>query len=145
MMEQRVSEKMEEQQLVPGEALSNPSVQSPTVGRPDLVTFAAIMMTVVGGFQILVAISELARSNWLLSNTDARLMISYFFIWGIIGLIMGLVAPYAGFDILRGRQDARFNHGVPLRERGRHKMALLYPGVADAGDRHHCTRCPRDL
>jgi hypothetical protein len=24
-------------------------------------------------------------------------------------------------------------------------VALLHPGLADAGDRHHCTRCTRDL
>jgi len=70
--------------------------------RPGLVTFAAVMMFVLGGFHVLFAISEFASSTWLLSNTDARLVFTYFFIWGIIDLIIGLVALYAGFDILRG-------------------------------------------
>jgi hypothetical protein len=72
------------------------------MGRPGLVTYAAIMMLVLGGFHILVAISEFANSTWVLSRLDVQLFIPILLIWGIIDLIIGAIALYAGFSTLRG-------------------------------------------
>jgi hypothetical protein len=72
------------------------------MGRPGLLTYAAIMMFVLGGFQILLAISEFANSTWVLSRLDIELFIPILFIWGIIDLVIGAIALYAGFSILRG-------------------------------------------
>ena len=72
------------------------------MGRPGLLTYAAIMMFVLGGFQILLAISEFANSTWVLSRLDIDLFIPILFIWGIIDLVIGAIALYAGFSILRG-------------------------------------------
>ena len=76
--------------------------RTPTMGRPGLLTFAAIMMFVLGGFHILLAISEFANSTWLLSRLDVELFIPILFIWGIVDLIIGSLAVYAGVSLLRG-------------------------------------------
>jgi hypothetical protein len=54
------------------------------------------MMFVLGGFHILLAISEFARSTWVLSRLDVELFIPILFIWGILDLIIGSLAVYAG-------------------------------------------------
>ena len=96
----------------PRERLSQPStqdagrnnreVQAPTTRRPDLLTFAAAIMFALGGFHVLVAISEFANSTWMLSRLDIELFIPILVVWGILDLIIGALALYAGFSILRG-------------------------------------------
>jgi hypothetical protein len=81
---------------------SEPSVRTPTMRRPDLVTFAAIIMFALGGFHVLLAISEFANSTWVLSRLDIELFIPILFIWGVIDLLIGAIALYAGFSILSG-------------------------------------------
>src|SRR3954466_3564682 len=65
------------------------------MGRPGLVTFAAIMMFALSGFQILLAISEFARSTWVLTRLDIELFIPSLIVWGILDLIIGIIAVYA--------------------------------------------------
>jgi hypothetical protein len=76
--------------------------RTPTRGRPGLLTYAAIMMFVLGGFHILLAISEFANSTWVQSRLDIALFIPILFIWGIVDLIIGSIAVYAGVSLLRG-------------------------------------------
>ena len=75
---------------------------STTMLRPGLVTYAAIVMFALGGFHLLVAISEFANSTWVLSRLDIELFIPILFIWGIVDLIIGAIALYAGFSIISG-------------------------------------------
>jgi hypothetical protein len=72
------------------------------MGRPGLVTYAAIMLFTLGGFHLLVAISEFADSTWVLSRLDIELFIPILLIWGVIDLLIGAIALYAGFSILSG-------------------------------------------
>ena len=72
------------------------------MGRPGWLTYAAIMMFVLGGFHILLAISEFANSTWVLSRLEIELFIPILLIWGIIDLIIGSIALYAGYSILSG-------------------------------------------
>ena len=72
------------------------------MGRPSLVTFAAVMMIALGGFHVLLAMSEFARSTWVLSRLDIELFIPSLILWGFIDLLIGLIAVYAGRSILRG-------------------------------------------
>jgi hypothetical protein len=81
---------------------NNREVQGPTTRRPDMVTFAAAVMFALGGFHILLAISEFANSTWALSRLDVELFIPILIVWGILDLIIGALALYAGFSILRG-------------------------------------------
>jgi hypothetical protein len=76
--------------------------RTPTMRRPGLITYAAIMMFVLGGFHILLALSEFASSTWVQSRLDIELFIPILFIWGLLDLIIGSLALYAGFSILRG-------------------------------------------
>jgi hypothetical protein len=85
---------------------SNPAVRTPATGRPGLITFAAIMMFVVGGFHILLAMSEFARVAWVPSSLGTVPIIQALVFWGIVDLIVGFIALYAGGSILRvGRSD----------------------------------------
>ena len=72
------------------------------MGRPGLVTFAALMMFALSGFHILLAISEFARSTWVLSRLDIELFIPSLIFWGIFDLLIGIIAVIAGVIILRG-------------------------------------------
>ena len=81
---------------------TNASGYSPTMRRPDLVTFAAIIMFTLGCFHVLLAISEFANSTWVLSRLDIQLFIPSLIIWGVIDLFIGLIVLYAGFSILSG-------------------------------------------
>src|SRR5215212_11464491 len=76
--------------------------RTPTMGRPGLLTYAAIMMFVLGGFHILLAISEFANSTWVLSRLDIELFIPILLIWGVIDLLIGAIALYAGYSIVSG-------------------------------------------
>jgi len=80
----------------------NPADQTPAMWRPGLVTFAAILLFALGGFHILLAISEFANSTWVLDRLDVELFIPILIIWGIIDLIIGLIALFAGVSIFRG-------------------------------------------
>jgi len=71
-------------------------------GRPGLITFAAIMMFVVGGFHILLAMSEIARIAWVPSSVVVVPVIQALIVRGIVDLIIGFIALYAGGSILRG-------------------------------------------
>src|SRR5215204_2000421 len=73
-----------------------------TMGRPGWLTYAAIMMFVLGGFHILLAISEFANSTWAQSRLDIEVFIPILFIWGIVDLIIGSIAVYAGYSIMSG-------------------------------------------
>src|ERR671910_1418724 len=81
---------------------SEPAVQGSTMRRPGLVTYAGIMLFALGGFHLLLAISEFANSTWVLSRLDIELFIPILFIWGIVDLVIGAIAVYAGVSILRG-------------------------------------------
>ena len=72
------------------------------MGRPGLVTYAAIMLFALGGFHLLVAISEFADSTWMLSRLDIELFIPILLIWGVFDLLIGAIALYAGFSIISG-------------------------------------------
>jgi len=60
------------------------------------------MMFALGGFHILLAISEFANSTWMLTRLDVELFIPILFIWGIVDLVIGSIAVYGGASILRG-------------------------------------------
>ena len=95
-------ERLTAQESMQGDARSNLAYQAPTILRPGLVTFAAVMMFALGGFHVLLSISEFASSTWVLSRLDIELFIPILVIWGIIDLVIGFVAVYAGATILRG-------------------------------------------
>lgn len=71
------------------------------VQRPGMVTFAAVMMFLLGGFEVAWALTEFGNAAWI-SGTVYGNYGGYLWIWGIVDVIFALVAFYAGYDILRG-------------------------------------------
>ncbi len=69
--------------------------------RPGWVTFAAIMMFIVGGFALLAGISELTNSSWV-KDVSMGFLGGNLFWMGIIDLILALAFFYAGYDTLKG-------------------------------------------
>src|ERR687898_3360114 len=115
-----------------------------TMGRPGWLTYAAIMMFALGGFHILLAISEFADSTWVRSSLDVELFIPILFIWGILDLIIGAMALYAGFSILRGGAFGLLA-GLGFAMLGVIRWLFYNPSVARAGGRDHRTRRTRHL
>jgi hypothetical protein len=69
--------------------------------RPGLLTFAAVMMFVVAGLEALSALLDFAGTGWWVTEAG-NLVYANFVFWGILDLIIALIALYAGIDILRG-------------------------------------------
>jgi hypothetical protein len=77
-----------------------------TVERPGLVTFAAIMMFLLAGFQLVWSLVEFANAAWLTSVTYGNFN-GYLWLWGLLDLLVAAAAFYAGYDILRGGSFGR--------------------------------------
>ena len=69
--------------------------------RPGMVTFAAIMMFMVAGFVALSALLAFAGTGWWVTDAG-NLVYANFVLWGILDLLIALIALYAGIDLLRG-------------------------------------------
>ena len=69
--------------------------------RPGVFTFAAVIMFVVAGVEALSALLNFAGTGWWVTDTG-NLVYANFVFWGVIDLIIALIALYAGIDLLRG-------------------------------------------
>ena len=69
--------------------------------RPGMVTFAAIMMFLVAGFEALSALLAFAGTGWWVTDAG-NLLYANFVLWGILDLLIALIALYSGIDLLRG-------------------------------------------
>ena len=69
--------------------------------RPGLLTFAAVMMFVVAGLEALAALFAFAGTGWWVTEAG-NLVYANLVLWGIVDLVIALIALYAGIDILRG-------------------------------------------
>jgi hypothetical protein len=69
--------------------------------RPGVFTFAAVIMFVVAGVEALSALLAFAGTGWWVTSTGDLVYANYVF-WGVIDLIIALIALYAGIDLLRG-------------------------------------------
>jgi hypothetical protein len=75
--------------------------EATTHRRPGMLTFAAIIMFVVAGLEGLSALLNFAGTGWWVTETG-NLVYANFVFWGILDLIIAIIALYAGIDILRG-------------------------------------------
>ena len=82
-------------------ARGNGQVSGATGRRPGVITFAAIMMFVVAGFEAMAAIFAFAGSGWWVTEAG-NLMYANLFLWGIVDAIIAILALYGGIDLLRG-------------------------------------------
>ena len=69
--------------------------------RPGMLTFAAVIMFMVAGFEALAALLAFAGTGWWVTDMG-NLVYTNFVLWGIIDSVIALVALYAGIDLLRG-------------------------------------------
>jgi hypothetical protein len=69
--------------------------------RPGMLTFAAVIMFVVAGLEGLSALLNFAGTGWWVTSAG-NLVYANFVVWGILDLIIAIIALYAGIDILRG-------------------------------------------
>ncbi len=74
--------------------------------RPGVLTFAAVVMFVVAGFEALTALLAFAGTGWWVTEAG-NLVYANFFFWGILDTIIALIALYAGIDLLRGGSFGR--------------------------------------
>jgi hypothetical protein len=76
----------------------------PAVRRPGLVTFAALLLLLLGGFQLVVAVTEFFRYAF---GTLPPLTGNYNIFWGILDALYALVLLYAGYALLQGQAVGR--------------------------------------
>ena len=69
--------------------------------RPGMLTFAAVVMFMVAGFEALAALFAFAGTGWWVTDMG-NLVYTNFVLWGILDAIIALIALYAGIDLLRG-------------------------------------------
>jgi hypothetical protein len=69
--------------------------------RPGMVTFAAIMMFIVAGFEALSALLAFAGTGWWVTDAG-NLVYANLVLWGVLDLLIALIALYSGIDLLRG-------------------------------------------
>ena len=69
--------------------------------RPGWFTFAAVIMFFVAGFEVLSAILAFGGTGWWVTEMG-NLVYANFVFWGVLDLIVALIALYAGMSLLRG-------------------------------------------
>jgi hypothetical protein len=69
--------------------------------RPGMVTFAAVIMFLVAGFEVLSAILAFVGTGWWVTASGDLVYANLAF-WGVVDLLIALIALYAGIDLLRG-------------------------------------------
>lgn len=74
--------------------------------RPGLVTFAGVMLILLGGLYAAVAFMEFFNATWLLFSPYNGVG-GYLWLWGIVDAVFALVLWYAGYSILAGGQTGR--------------------------------------
>jgi hypothetical protein len=74
--------------------------------RPGMLTFAAIIMFMVAGFEALSAILTFAGTGWWVTDMG-NLVYTNFALWGVLDLVIALIALYAGISLLRGGSFGR--------------------------------------
>src|SRR5918996_2916083 len=84
-----------------GSPMESQAGASGVAHRPGMLTFAAVMMFVVAGFEALAALLAFAGTGWWVTEAG-NLVYANLVLWGILDSIIALIALYAGIDLLRG-------------------------------------------
>src|SRR5687767_7882633 len=84
-----------------GGRMESPVRSRAAAHRPGVLTFAAVIMFVVAGFEALSAILAFAGTGWWVTDMG-NLVYANFVLWGIVDSIIALIALFAGIDLLRG-------------------------------------------
>jgi hypothetical protein len=71
------------------------------------VVFAAAMLILVGLYQAIEGLVALINRNFYLVGSEGLVVNVNFTAWGIVHLVVGVVAILAGFGVLAGKEAAR--------------------------------------
>jgi hypothetical protein len=99
---------------MPG-GVSEPMERSGGVARrPGMLTFAAVVMFMVAGFEALSALLAFAGTGWWVTEMG-NLVYTNFVLWGVVDLLIALIALYAGIDLARRtwRVPGGSSHDLP--------------------------------
>src|SRR5690349_12264061 len=80
------------------------AAQFPT-DRPGLVTFAAVMMFVLAGFQGVWAVLELFNTAWIAGTTYGDFN-GFLWIWATLDILLAGLTLFVGFALLAGSSVA---------------------------------------
>jgi hypothetical protein len=78
--------------------------------RPSLVTFAGVMLMVMAGFSMVWAIVAFVQPKWLLDAYSAYGLSTQgagAWVWGVLDLLLGVIALFTGIGVLRGVRFAQ--------------------------------------
>lgn len=78
-----------------------PQTQEGMERTPGMLRFAAIMMFLLGGFQLTWAFVEFANAAWIAASVYGSFG-GYLWLWGILDVLFALASFYAGYDLLQG-------------------------------------------
>jgi len=84
-----------------GDLTEGPTETRAATRRPGMLTFAAVVMFVVAGLEGLSASLSFAGTGWWVTSSGDLVYANLAF-WGVVDLIVAIIALYAGIDILRG-------------------------------------------
>ncbi len=84
--------------------MSQTSPARPAGPRPALVTFSALLLFLLGGFQLVVAVTEFFRYAF---GTLPPLAGNYNIFWGALDVLYALILLYAGYALLQGQAVGR--------------------------------------
>lgn len=71
------------------------------------VVFAAAMLILVGLYQAIEGLVALVNRNFYLVGSEGLVVNVNFAAWGVVHLVVGVVAVLAGFGVLAGKEAAR--------------------------------------
>ncbi len=85
--------------------MSQTSSASPVGRRPALVTFSAILLFLLGGFEFLLSVTEFFR--YAFGTLPPLVDVNYSIFWGLLDALYAIVLIYAGYELLRGQAIGR--------------------------------------
>ena len=85
--------------------MSQTNLARPAGPRPALVTFSAILLFMLGGFEFVLTITEFFR--YAFGTLPPIVNVNYSIFWGLIDALYAIVLLYAGYELLRGQQVGR--------------------------------------
>jgi hypothetical protein len=71
--------------------------------RPALVTFAAILLFLLGGFELATTLAELLRPSVALLPAVYGATASTLWVWALIDILFAIVLFFAGYALLQGQ------------------------------------------
>lgn len=77
------------------------------VKRPGIISFSGFMLILMGFFELVIAIELFREASWA-KDMSGGILGDQLVIWGVIDLVVGLVALYAGYSIFKGTNFGRW-------------------------------------